>query len=364
MNMRPKVALTFLLLLVVLATKAKKIDLDNPDIRVIGANYVFPSANELHFCRFSEATLLAKDEDRMFDPKKAVTNSGIKLRFKTDSRFVKLAFIPKEGENRGAQFAVLQNNEITQMLDFFGESSKQKMGINIQNQFPGTETLFEIVLPSWANVALVEFEIDDSSSLVNFKEEQKPIYIAIGNSITHGVGQGSASYLTYPYLLAEKLGMDYYNLAVGGAKISQAVAQQTVEMPKADVITILIGHNDLVSGNKTVKEYLEAYRTFLSEIRKNQPDAQIFCIGLTYTRFQQNKVTRVKPDDFRQALEELLQKFINAGDNKLHFIPGNTITSEKNLGPKDGVHLNIDGATGFAEELYYFISHSSNRNFN
>jgi len=352
--------LTIAVLLVISGSaQAKSIPLDHPNIHVKGANYTFRSADKLHFCRFSEATLNAPLAEKLFNPSKAITNSGIKIQFKTASQVVKLIFTPQEGDNRGSEFAVLQNGEVTGTYNFKGDASKSDMLLEITNAHAGQATLFEVVLPSWSNVALTSMEIDANHDLLAYTPKQKPIYLALGNSITHGVGQGSASYLTYPYLLAEKLGVDYYNLAVGGAKISPAIAAQTAEMPQADIITILIGYNDLFFNDKTVEQYTSSYREYVTEIRTNQPKATIFCISLTHTRSTDNPETGVVPDDYRLALKTLVEEFQSNGDNNLFFVAGDAITSEANLHqdkPDDKTHMGIEGAALFADELASIIS--------
>ncbi|TAJ14532.1 hypothetical protein DMA11_05005 [Marinilabiliaceae bacterium JC017] len=347
------------LLFTIPQVQAKTVSLDNPNIHVTGANYVFPSHDKLHYCRFSETTLNAPLNEMLFNPKKARTNSGIKLRFKTASPFINLTFSPQEGDNRGSEFAVLQNGKISGKYAFKGDAGKTAMLLEITNDYPGQETCFEVVLPSWSNVALTNMEINDKSDLMPFTPKAKPIYLALGNSITHGVGQGSASFLTYPYLLAEKLDADYYNMAVGGAKISPAIARQTAEMPQADIITILIGYNDMMFNDKTVPQYTTAYRAFLTEVRKNQPKATIFCISLTHTRSTGNESTGVAPDDYRQALKSLIEEFKTNGDNNLVFVAGDKITTEANLRQDkldDLTHFGIEGAALFAEELHHIIS--------
>lgn len=340
-------------------TQAKDIPLNHPDIHVKGAHSVFASTKQLHYCRFSKHTLEASTQNRLFNPDKAITNSGIRLLFKTASPFVNLTFTPQAGDNRGSEFAVLQNGEMTGTYEFKGNNGKTNMRLELTNTTPEKKTLFEVVLPSWSNVALTRMEIDDNHDLAAFTLAKRPIYLALGNSITHGVGQGSASYLTYPYLLAEKLDVDYYNLAVGGAKISPAIAAQTAEMPQADIITILIGYNDLMFNNKTIEAYTSSYRDYLAEIRKNQPKATIFCISLTHTRSTGNCKTGMVPDDYRLALKSLVKEIQANGDDNLVFVAGDAITSEDNLRqdqPEDKVHLGIEGAALFADELYHIIS--------
>jgi lysophospholipase L1-like esterase len=342
-----------------LYAQTKEIAVNNDNIKVFGANYIYRSIDKLSFSRFSEHTYQTPQNERMFNVDKAQTNSGIRIQFATTSPSISLTFSPQAGNNRGAEFAVLQNNKLTKTKAFKGKEHLNDMGLIIENITPGKETLFEVVMPSFCNVALTKMTIDEKHNLLPFSSDKKPIYIALGNSITHGVGQGSATYLTYPYLLARKLNMNYYNLAVGGSKISQAIARQTSEMPQANLITILIGYNDLMFNNKSIEEYKKAYTNYFLEIRKNQPGAFIYCISLTHTRAIRNEKTGITPNDFRKALQEVVESLIDNGDTKVEFIAGDSITSEANLRQEilsDKTHFGIPGAALFAEELYQIIS--------
>jgi lysophospholipase L1-like esterase len=342
----------------------KPINPSDDRIQVIGANYVFRKDGLLSFSRFSQETLNSPMKEAMFNADKARTTSGIKLLFKTNSSTVKLTFSPQPGINRGSEFAVLQNGQICHTPTFKGEAGNQNMAFEIENQYPGKETVFEIVLPSLSNVALSGFEMDDNAELFDIDIPEKPVYLALGNSITHGVGQGSASYLTYPYLLAKKLNVNCYSLAVGGAKISPAIARMTAELPQANLITILIGYNDLMFNNKSVEQFKQDYIAYLNEIRKNQPKAHIYCITLTYTRATKNAKTGITPNDFRNALKELITS-LQVQDDLLYLVEGDKITSEANLRedvPTDLTHLGVEGAALFADELYGIIGNNARNN--
>ncbi|MCG8581747.1 MAG: SGNH/GDSL hydrolase family protein [Bacteroidales bacterium] len=334
------------------------IDVTDELIQVKGANYVFRNEGLLSFSRFSEATLNSPVSEAMFNADKARTNSGIRLFIKSNSPKLRLTFKALNGINRGAEFAVYQNNSRSDVFTFKGDKARAEMVLEINNQQGDEASLFEITMPSLANVGLVKLELIKGASLLSVQKEEKPVYLAIGNSITHGVGQGSATFLTYPYLLAKSKDWDYYNLAVGGAKISPAIARMTAEMPPADVITILIGYNDLMFNDKSVEEYSKAYMDYLKMIRHNQVGAHIYCITLTHTRAVGNERTGLKPEGYRKALKHLVYQLQSEGDNKLHLIEGDKITSEANLRPEvlsDKVHFGIEGAALFAKELEQLV---------
>lgn len=62
-------------------------------------------------------------------------------------------------------------------------------------------------------------KLEGDYQLEAFAPAQRKIYVGYGDSVSHGTGQKSASYLTWPYQLAEKIDYEVYSLAVGGASI-------------------------------------------------------------------------------------------------------------------------------------------------
>lgn len=338
--------------------KYKSVDIHQSQLQVKGANYVRQQDSLLTFSRFSEAALALPQHQSFFNAEHAKTNSGVRLRFMTTSSKVRLSFVPQPGTNRTSEYAVFQNGALTDTFAFNAAKSKELMVLEFENKYKGESTLFEVTLPSWSNVALASLELMGESELEQIQEEPKPVYLAIGNSITHGVGQGSAAYKTYPFKLSKALGYDYYNLAVGGAKVSQTIADMTSEMPKADLITILIGYNDLMFNGRTTEEYLSQYKQYLATIRKNHPQADIYCITLTYTRSLKSDKTGITPDDYRKALKNFVFQLQSEGDKRLHLIEGDKLTSEDSLRPdfpNDKVHLGYKGTALFADELYKII---------
>jgi len=333
-------------------------DVKDELIQVKGANYIFRNDGMLSFSRFSEATLNAPVNEAMFNADKARTNSGIRLFINTNSSKLRLTFKALNGINRGAEFAVYQNGKQSSVFTFKGEKAKTEMVFEVDNERGHEASLFEISMPSLANVGLVKLELIKGADLLPVPHEKQAVYLAIGNSITHGVGQGSATFLTYPYLLAKSKNWDFYNLAVGGAKISPAIARMTSEMPKADVITILIGYNDLMFNDKSPEAFAEAYLRYLKTIRHHQPNAEIYCITLTHTRAVANDRTGVKPEAFRMALKHLVYQLQSEGDTRLHLVKGQDISSEANLRAdviSDKVHFSIEGAALFAKALYELV---------
>src|SRR5690606_27446736 len=113
----------------------------------------------------------------------------------------------------------------------------EDISFTLENPTPGEASVFKIILPSWANPIFQGLELDDGASLLPLEDMERPVYIALGDSITHGTGQGSASYDSYPYILSEKLDYSFYNLAIGGSQISFPIAESLRYWDDVEVIT-------------------------------------------------------------------------------------------------------------------------------
>jgi lysophospholipase L1-like esterase len=333
---------------------ARQISAADERIQVHGAKYVSRTESGLSVARIREDVLNKKPKALGLNPKKARTTTGVILAFQTDSQKMGMMFRALPGENRGSEFGVFENGKLIQEFRFSNE--EESLQLDIQSKTTGS-SLFEVTLPSWANVELKTLDIDDTAKLEKIPNDNKKVYVALGDSISHGVGQGSATHKTWPFLLSRKLDAELFNLAVGGGKVSVPVVQMLKDWERIDLITILIGYNDLHFDGKTPEEYEKAYHELLDAIRTNHPETEIYCITPLFTKNPIAEKTGHSIQQFREILSKLVEQRM-ASDKKLHLIDGDKITSEKNLRtekPSDPVHLGIEGARQFSAELSGFI---------
>ncbi len=254
---------------IVTAEQQKFIQPNNENIVIKGAFFVKKSSDKVIINRFDNEFLTHKKT--FVNAIKANTQSGVTICFSTNSSTITMYFKERDdAQHRQKVFGILKNGE------FFKEVKGTTFSFtNVEdNQY----NQWEIVLPTFCGVDFTGIEIDGNSDLNKIKQEQKPVYVAIGNSITHGVGQNGAGFLTYPFLLAQNKNWVLYNLAVGGSKISWPVAR-LIENKKVDVITILWGYNDWNSTFTIENEIKPYYKKLITKLRKIQPDAKIYCIN-------------------------------------------------------------------------------------
>lgn len=322
---------------------------NSSDISIAGTWFINRETDSVWFQRHTDEVLALTFNEGGFNDLKARTDTGIRLLFKTDSDQIKLSFRMLDFNNRSAGYGIYENGALIEEYDFPKDTNTPENVFTITSTTPGAASVYEVCLPSWANVEFFDMRIDDGASMLAYTPPVQKTYIALGDSITHGTGQQSYTHKTYPFQLSKLLGVDLYNLAIGGSVISQPVAEMLAEVPQADVITLLIGYNDWNSGD-TAGEYETNLTAFVSTCRSNQPNADIFCVTPTFT----TTTNTIPIDDFRAVVSNLVTDLQTAGDSNIYLIRGETIiTNADQL--VDAVHLDPDGATDMANGMYDII---------
>lgn len=321
----------------------KLIQPDNKNIIIDGAFFIEKNSKRVIINRFNNEFF--SNKKTFANKEKANTQSGVSISFSTNSPKVTMYFEERsDAQHRQKVFGIYKNGK------FFKKVSGTKFS------FTNTDANYadwKIVLPTFCGVDFTGVEIENNSELKKVRQKKKPVYVAIGNSITHGVGQNGAGYLTYPFLLAQEKNWDLYNLAVGGSKISWPVAE-ILKNKKVDVITVLWGYNDW-NSTFTIKDNIKPYyKKLISELRRVQPNAKIYCILPTTSKSTSPKNGDDSLQDIRDAEKDVVQSFQQNGDSNLFIIDGKKLTTISGL--NDDVHFSVDGAAKFAKQLKEIIN--------
>ncbi|TRX53940.1 SGNH/GDSL hydrolase family protein [Thalassomonas sp. M1454] len=333
---------------------AKPVSLTDSKLQFLGTNYVNQTAEQVSFTRHSKEVLSIKPMELAFNAGKAQTTSGIALKLATNSNSIAFKFVPLPTENRGSEFVLFENNVAVKTYTF--PKKAKQLDIAYTSKLKGAKE-YKLMLPTWSNVGLQAISIDDEAELLNIKTPRNAKYVAMGDSITHGVGQKNATQ-TYPYIVADALNFELFNIAVGGGKTSIPTAQMLADFDDIELITLLIGYNDWNSPKADVAVYQANLDKMLSIIRKSHPQTTIYCITPLFTKSLKAKRVDQPLNAYRQAVIDVVTARQKAGDDNINVIKGDQITSVKNLredNPKDPVHLGINGARMLAKELIEII---------
>ncbi|MEA3286046.1 MAG: lamin tail domain-containing protein [Candidatus Marinimicrobia bacterium] len=338
--------LVIILLLVSANTNAIQANtLIAPDDSLIaydGVFYVDRHSNVAIFHRITEAVI--NDPGSDFIAETARTQAGIIIRFRTSSNMIIASFVEMGGESRGMDFGVYQDgvwydNFTTNTFEITSNNSSQL-------------TTYEIVLPSFHNVGFTGLELDDNQALEEIIPVDKPRYVAIGNSVSHGVGQGLASYRTFPFILAEQAGWELFNLAISAARISPPIGGMFPDTD-IDVITIFQGYNDW-NRIHDLDQFIANYQEQINNIRESHATTTIYCITPFTTKTVGVMGSFYSMGDYQQAIRNIIDLYQANGDTNIFLIEGSHLIAHNDLA--DYVHLNIGGASRVAGRLYDIMS--------
>lgn len=335
-------------LLFVTLSSAVEIKPNDPNIIIEGSHYTKESDTLVDFQRHSDSLLQENAFKNKFSPLRAKTATGVSLTFSTEAPTITTQFRMLPGENRFGSFAVFADGEILQTEPF--NPTKDSV-ITFEIVKPSTTEAVEytITMPNWGNVGFAGLTLPESYNLLAIEEMGKPLYVAYGNSITHGTGQ-SGTHETYPFQLAQERNWKLKNVAVGGAKTSLALAEMIRDdFDTIDFITILIGFNDYNGEGIDTSEYRNRYESVLTAIREKHKETKLFCITPTYTTVDNSVKTGIPMKDFRSVVRSVVTTLQTGGDTLLYLIAGEELTTEEDL--SDAVHLNVTGAASLANRL-------------
>ncbi|VGO19218.1 sulfatase-like hydrolase/transferase [Pontiella sulfatireligans] len=329
-----------------------EVPLTSANLYVQGAKYLDIDANGMNFHRF--------DFDNTYSnvsPVKAKTTSGVKLTLYTRSDTVKLTFDYGVGDEyrNSSKFTTYQNgtyvstpahvsleNPVSSAIPFVVEL--------VSASAPGELVRHDVVFPNWANPILSKVEVKAGEVLEAGNPFENKQVVFLGDSISHGTGQSTTA-AGYPYQVAEALDMELFNLAVGGGKMAPDVADLLEDFDPVEAIWILIGYNDW-QGGKTVSELTADYEALLSTVRLRQPDAEIFCCTLVATTVVDDPGSGVTAGDVRQAVSDVVNARIAAGDEQLYLVDGDSISSsDASYTMNTTVHFTELGAADFATNV-------------
>ncbi|MCK5775418.1 MAG: hypothetical protein KAH25_04545 [Bacteroidales bacterium] len=350
---------------------AQKISPDNKHIYIHGAKFVKMVDGELVMHRHSDEIYSKNKKVIRFNPEKAQSNTGISIVFKTSSPTIKVNMKISDKEfkkkPRSGSIGIYQNKETLKLTKHtfpvepinpnsayqLAYNKGKEFTIDIKSENVGDVVEYKLILPLFIDVHLLSIELEDGHKLKRIKDAKKPVYVAYGNSITHGTGQKYTNE-TYAYLISEWNNWELYNLAVGGGKTSPAMAKMiSEEFKKIDYMTVLIGYNDYAGAGESPETYSKNYTTFLNTIRENHPNTKIFCITFTETKMSKSKKSDHVPEEFRNVARKIVGDRQSNGDKSIYLIEGKDISKKEWL--RDNVHYTVDGILKVADKLYYEI---------
>ncbi len=346
-----RVLIIYILLPVSVFADAREMTFIKPNDKALsieGAFFLKKSSKKVVIDRINPSVF--KNKETFMNPVKARTQTGVRISVYTDSDTVSFLFSKREqSEHRHSVFGVFKNDKLFKTFDV--KPGDDKTVFTVISDKKDEWNKWTIVLPPYYGVDFKGVDIFNKSRYKPVPKTRKPVYVAIGNSITHGTGQ-KAGCETYPYILASKKNWSLYNVAVGGSKISWPVAGM-LKNKKVDVITVLWGYNDWNAGFTPDEQIFSRYSELLELLVKHHPEAKIYCILPTATKSVKPKKGNFSLDDVKNAEKKAAESLIFKGYTNIKIIDGGKISDTTML--KDKVHFSAAGAKKFAGKLSKII---------
>jgi lysophospholipase L1-like esterase len=220
-----------------------------------------------------------------------------------------------------------------------------------------TVRTYEIVLPHQLAVIFHGLLLTSGGCLQPVAPLNKPVYVSLGDSQTHGEGQ-MASYEGFAWQVARAKGWELVNLAIGGTTISPKMAELNFPGKRIDVVSVEWGYNDWASEYFNLADGTANYALLLETIRASHPVARIYCIApftTTTVRGNNSTVDGQAADgstiaQWRDMMRQAVATRTAAGDSNIFFIDGSEISTTADL-TTDGIHMTTAGAAHVAAGL-------------
>lgn len=287
---------------------------------------------------------------------KTFSTAGVRLLFKTDSKrlFLKVATV-QSSSRKYFSVDVFVNGNYSGSLDNFSDTVLTQN--YVQQEFPlgnfckefqlgdGIKTVC-VHLPWSVSTSIKQIEIDEGAFIEGIKPTKK--LLAFGDSITHGYDALHPSN-RYIAKLADKLGAEEFNKAIGGERFFPELAKLKDSFVP-DYITVAYGTNDWSGIDKCT--FKENCKGFFESLIKNYPESKIFAITPIWRKDMNEDRIFGAFEDVEKTIRECVKGIENI-----------TVISGFDFVPKDEkyyadlrLHPNDDGFESYAEHLYNAIS--------
>ena len=323
----------------------------------LGAAYLSSEEDGIHFHRFTpeEEEIYRKKGDGV-PTKQIFATSGICLSFKTDSKRLGLKISAETASSTRRYFSVdvFQNGKFLGSIQNFDEALLPRKYTHTELPFGDFSEEFDlkegeeeitVVFPALQKVVLQEISLSDGADLTPIKKEKK--LLCYGDSITQGYDALHA-HRRYTARLADALGMEEFNKAIGGEKFFPELSAAKPSF-RPDLITVAYGTNDWSGRPREVFE--KTCIGFFENLVKSYPDTPILAITPLWRKIWQ----REKPCGPFLGIDAFIRKVCGA-------YPNVTVLSGFDLIPHDAdyfadftLHPNAVGYDRYAEGILKFL---------
>ena len=317
----------------------------------LGAERIEKKEDGFHFSRFTQ------EQDALYQNRgqsayiRSLASSGIQFRFTTNSRtlFLQTKILPGSGRSYFA-FEIFVDGKRFDTLDNY--DGKEMTGIYTNDVYPrgDFQKLFNlgagekeicVYFPWSARVVIKNFGLEDGAWFKPVKPEKT--MLIFGDSITQGY---DAAYPSNKYItrLAEKLGAQEYNKAIGGEIFFPELAL-TKESFVPDYVTVSYGTNDW--SRCTKEEIMANCKAFFSNIALMYPESKVLVITPIWCKTD----NMVKPVGKHEKMDGLIREIAKEFDSMTVVNGYELVPHEVKFFADGHLHPNDEGFDHYYENL-------------
>lgn len=208
-----------------------------------------------------------------------------------------------------------------------------------------TVTLIKATEPFFGNLGFLGFQLNEGAEVLPASPPKRRLEV-IGDSISAGYGNEAKSqyehflpgtennWKTYGAITARNFGADFTCIAWSGKRLwpkdsivdlygrslpMQADSDWDFSTQVPDAVLINLGTNDCAGGNPDEEGWTKAYLDFIGRVRKNYPDAMIYC-ALGPMLSDSFSASKSALSTIRGYLKKIVDEANRAGDPRVKFI--------------------------------------------
>lgn len=281
---------------------------------------------------------------------RAMESSGVRLRFRTDSRRVTLTFLPLSIPPAVSAHSLdlTRDGELAETVTLDAAATSATFSALPEE---GARAV-DIWLPHDSPIELTGLSVEDGA-LCEPVADTRPRWITYGSSLTH-CRRAHSPARTWPAIVARRRHYDLTALGYGGhCCLEPAIGMMIRDLP-ADVITLKLGIN-CIGGALSPRTFAAAVTGLVLIIREKHPQTPLVLISPigyppneTKPNVVGNTIQRMRAD-----IEAVCAAFRAHGDAYLHYVSGLDVFSLDEIAvySADQCHPNGDGIEVMAENF-------------
>lgn len=250
---------------------------------------------------------------------RAETASGVRLRFATQARHLKLGLHPLPMSAPAMERAAF-HFDLTLDGQLLNSAAVPPGGDQAEFcDLPAGDKVVEIWLSQEVPVTLVSLEGDAPCRPV---ADDRPRWVTYGSSLTHCVRAHSPS-RTWPALVARRRGLHLTNLGFGGQCHLDPMLGMVIADQPADYITLKLGINT-IGGSLSARTYPAAIVGLVQLIRQKHPDAPLALVSpMGYPPHETTpNAVGYTIAAMRRDMEDVYRRLTSLGDDRLIYVDG------------------------------------------